>query len=59
VYNQLQLKLVDGKTASIQVEPTFRVQDLQYDPKRRAVSLGNLTVLYHGLVYDVHPKKAG
>jgi hypothetical protein len=57
VFNELQLKLLNGRTISIHVEPGFDVDDLEYLPGLRAVSLGNLTVLYEGLVYDVRPRR--
>lgn len=57
MYNKLQLKLITGETATIAVEPPFRVAELVYHPHRRAVSLGNLTVLYEGIVYDVMPRE--
>jgi hypothetical protein len=37
------------------VEPGFTGDDLDYTAGLRAVSVGNLTVLYEGLVYDVRP----
>ncbi|MFZ5815866.1 MAG: hypothetical protein ACOY93_11255 [Bacillota bacterium] len=55
MYTELNLKLLNGRTVSIHVEPGFEVDDLDYLPGIRAVSLGNLTVLYEGLVYDVRP----
>ena len=55
MYTELQLKLLNGRTVAIGVEPGFDVDDLEYLPGIRAVSLGNLTVLYEGLVYDVRP----
>lgn len=55
MYTELQLKLLNGRTISIHVEPGFDVDDLEFLPGLRAVSLGNLTVLYEGLVYDVRP----
>jgi len=55
VYTELHLKLLNGRTITIHVEPGFDVDDLEYVPGIRAVSLGNLTVLYEGLVYDVRP----
>ncbi len=57
MFNELQLKLLNGRTISIHVEPGFDVDDLEYLPGLRAVSLGNLTVLYEGLVYDVRPQR--
>lgn len=57
MYSELQLKLLSGRTITIQVEPSFRLDDLDYLPGIRAVSLGNLTVLYEGLVYDVRPHR--
>lgn len=55
VYTELRLKLLTGRTQAIRVEPPFRFDDLEYLPGIRAVRLGNLTVLYEGLVYDVQP----
>jgi hypothetical protein len=55
VYTELHLKLLNGRTITIHVEPGFDMDDLEYVPGMRAVSLGNLTVLYEGLVYDVRP----
>jgi len=55
VYTELRLKLLTGRTTSIRVDPPFRLDDLEYLPGIRAVSLGNLTILYEGLVYDVVP----
>lgn len=55
MYTELRLKLLSGRTTSIRVEPPFDFDDLEYLPGIRAVSLGNLTVLYEGLVYDVRP----
>jgi len=57
VYDQLHLKLLNGRTLSIEVEPGFDIDDLDYLPGIRAVSIGNLTVLYEGLVYDVRPSR--
>ena len=57
MYTELQLKLLNGRTVAIRVEPGFDVDDLEYLPGIRAVSLGNLTVLYEGLVYDVRPNR--
>lgn len=59
MYNKLQLKLVDGNVAAIAVEPAFRAGELVYHPRKRAVSLGNLTVLYEGMVYEVTPSQQG
>jgi hypothetical protein len=55
VYTELQMKLLTGRTTAIRVDPPFDFDDLEYLPGIRAVSLGNLTVLYEGLVYDVRP----
>lgn len=55
MYNKLQLKLISGNIEAIAVEPAFRVAELVYHPRKRAVSLGNLTVLYEGIVYEVTP----
>lgn len=55
VYTELNLKLLDGRIVTIHVDPGFDVDDMEYLPGVRAVSLGNLTVLYEGLVYDVRP----
>lgn len=55
MYTELRLKLLSGRTTAIRVEPPFDFDDLEYLPGMRAVSLGNLTVLYEGLVYDVRP----
>lgn len=55
MYTELRLKLLSGRTTSIQVDPPFDFDDLEYLPGIRAVSLGNLTILYEGLVYDVRP----
>lgn len=57
MYSELNLKLLNGRTVSIHVDPGFDVDDLEYLPGIRAVSLGNLTVLYEGLVYDVRPAR--
>lgn len=57
VYKEIHLKLLNGRTVAIGVEPGFDVDDLEYLPGVRAVSLGNLTVLYEGLVYDVRPSR--
>lgn len=57
MYTGLDLKLLSGRTVAISVEPGFDVDDLEYLPGIRAVSLGNLTVLYEGLVYDVRPTR--
>lgn len=57
VYTELHLKLLNGRTVAIHVEPGFDVDDLEYLPGIRAVSLGNLTVLYEGMVYDVRPSR--
>jgi len=57
VYTELQLKLLNGRTVTIGVEPGYDVDDLEYLPGIRAVSLGNLTILYEGLVYDVRPAR--
>jgi hypothetical protein len=57
VYTELHLKLLDGRTVAIHVDPGFDVDELEYLPGIRAVSLGNLTVLYEGLVYDVRPSR--
>lgn len=57
MYTELHLKLLNGRTVAIQVDPGFDVDDLEYLPGIRAVSLGNLTVLYEGLVYDVRPSR--
>jgi hypothetical protein len=40
---------------AINVDPPFDFDDLEFVPGIRAVSIGNLTVLYEGLVYDVRP----
>lgn len=58
MYTKLTLKRIDGKETGIQVQPAFRAADLRYHPWHRAVTLGNLTVLYHGMVYDVRPRSA-
>jgi hypothetical protein len=58
VYTELHLKLLNGRTVAIHVDPGFDVDDLEYLPGIRAVSLGNLTVLYEGLVYDVRPSRS-
>ena len=55
MYTGLRLKLITGDTVHIRVDPPFDVADLDYFPGFRAVSLGNLTVLYEGMVYDVTP----
>jgi hypothetical protein len=55
VYTELRLKLLTGRTMAIRVDPPFDTNDLEYFPGIRAVRLGNLTVLYEGLVYDVRP----
>lgn len=55
MYTELRLKLLTGRTTSIRVDPPFDLDDLDYMPGIRAVRLGNLTVLYEGLVYDAHP----
>jgi hypothetical protein len=55
VYNALCLKLLSGDRIRISVEPGFTSDDLEYTAGLRAVSVGNLTVLYEGLVYDVRP----
>ena len=55
MYTGLRLKLITGGSVEIRVDPPFAVADLEYFPGIRAVSLGNLTVLYEGLVYDVTP----
>lgn len=55
MYTELRLALVGGETAVIRVEPPFDIDDLDYLPGIRAVTLGNLTVLYEGLVFDVRP----
>lgn len=55
MYTGLRLKLITGHAVDIRVDPPFDVADLDYFPGFRAVSLGNLTVLYEGLVYDVTP----
>ncbi|MEW8978237.1 MAG: hypothetical protein AB2385_07510 [Symbiobacterium sp.] len=57
MYTELHLKLLNGRTITIHVEPGFDVDDLEYVPGIRAVSLGNLTVLFEGLVYDVRPSR--
>jgi hypothetical protein len=55
VYTELRLKLLTGRSMAISVNPPFDFDDLEFVPGIRAVSLGNLTVLYEGLVYDVRP----
>lgn len=55
MYTELRLKLLTGRTMAIRVDPPFDAGDLDYFPGIRAVALGNLTVLYEGLVYDVCP----
>jgi hypothetical protein len=55
LYTELRLKLLSGRTATIHVDPPYDLDELDYVPGIRAVSLGNLTVLYEGLVYDVRP----
>lgn len=55
VYNALCLKLLSGERIRIHVDPPFDGDDLEYTAGLRAVSVGNLTVLYEGLVYDVRP----
>jgi hypothetical protein len=55
VYNALCLKLLSGDRVHIFVDPPFSGDDMEYTPGLRAISLGNLTVLYEGLVYDVRP----
>jgi hypothetical protein len=55
VYNALCLKLLSGDRVRILVDPPFSGDDMEYMPGLRAVSIGNLTVLYEGLVYDVRP----
>lgn len=55
MYTELRLKLLSGRTATIQVDPPFDLDDMEYVAGIRAVRLGNLTVLYEGLVYDVRP----
>ncbi len=55
MYTELQLKLLTGRTTAIRVHPPFDLDDLEYTPGIRAVTLGNLTVLYEGMVYDVRP----
>lgn len=57
MYREIQLKLLNGRTVTIGVEPGYDVDDLEYLPGIRAVSLGNLTILYEGLVYDVRPSR--
>lgn len=57
-YGTLALKLADGRERRIRVEPVFRAEDLQFHRFRRAVTLGNLTVLYNGIVYDVRAEAA-
>lgn len=56
MYRRLLLKRIDGRQTAIRVEPGFTAGDLRYHPWHRAVSLGKLTVLYHGIVYDVQPR---
>lgn len=55
MYTELRLKIITGQHVAIRVDPPFDAGDLDYFPGIRAVSLGNLTVLYEGLVYDVCP----
>lgn len=55
LYTELRLKLLTGAEVGIGVDPPFATRDLEYFPGIRAVSLGNLTVLYEGLIYDVIP----
>ena len=55
MYTELHLKLLNGRTKAIRVDPPFDFDDMEYLPGIRAVSVGNLTVLYEGLVYDVRP----
>lgn len=55
VYTELSMKLLNGRSMAIRVEPPFDFDDLEFVPGIRAVSLGNVTVLYEGLVYDVRP----
>jgi len=57
LYTELRLKLLTGESMGIRVQPPFGAQELEYFPGIRAVSLGNLTVLYEGLVYDVVPAR--
>lgn len=58
MYTELHLKLINGRTLPISVSPGFDMDDLEYLPGIRAVSLGNLTILYEGLVYDVRPSRS-
>lgn len=55
MYTELRLKLLTGRSMAINVDPPFDFDDLEFVPGIRAVSIGNLTVLYEGLVYDVRP----
>lgn len=55
MYTQLRLKMLTGRSMAIHVDPPFEFDDLDFKPGIRAVSIGNLTVLYEGLVYDVRP----
>jgi hypothetical protein len=55
LYTELRLKLLTGRSMAVHVEPPFALDDLEYTPGIRAVSLGNLTVLYEGMVFDVRP----
>ncbi|HYG58496.1 MAG TPA: hypothetical protein VD902_10595 [Symbiobacteriaceae bacterium] len=57
MYTELRLKLLSGRTMAIAVDPPFDFDDLEFMPGIRAVRLGNLTVLYEGLVYDVRPAR--
>ncbi|MDF2629508.1 MAG: hypothetical protein K0R39_3339 [Symbiobacteriaceae bacterium] len=49
------MKLLNGRSMAIRVDPPFDFDDLEFVPGIRAISLGNVTVLYEGLVYDVRP----
>lgn len=55
MYTELSLKLLSGRSQTLRVDPPFDFDDLEFIPGIRAVSLGNVTVLYEGLVYDVRP----
>lgn len=55
MYTELSLKLLNGRSQVLRVDPPFDFDDLEFIPGIRAISLGNVTVLYEGLVYDVRP----
>lgn len=55
MYTELSLKLLNGRSLNLRVDPPFDFDDMEFVPGIRAVSVGNVTVLYEGLVYDVRP----